>query len=314
MDIQDFIQRYPQQAHAYTVSTATSVWQQHQKYASSAAYASRTLVISISAGVHVSEPIQLQSLLGHSSLSDTYDACIIILEPYAQATFVDTYSRLGGTHAWCIIAHVGDHANLCMLYDQYAGDHTTIEAAYLFRCGQASNTTVTYLMHSHAHADIRFDVQLVGADAQAHIQGLYALSGTAHTRIMTEQTHQVRDTTSSIRINGLLTGSADATYHGRIHIVRDAHGSVAHQRNHTLLVSETAQTVSTPSLEALAHQVQCVHASAVGTLDTQALAYLMMRGMAVTEARRLLLHGFIHSSVGTQTTLEASTQRIQALF
>src|SRR4029077_6031871 len=116
-------------------------------------------------------------------------------------------------------------------------------------------------------------------------------------RIMSEQHHTAPNTTSTVTINGCLTERAHALYHGRIHITPAAQGSTAQQRNHTLIASDTAHAVSTPSLEALAHQVHCVHASAVGTLDAQALAYLVMRGLTEAQARILLLRGFIHASV-----------------
>ena len=47
-----------------------------------------------------------------------------------------------------------------------------------------------------------------------------------------------------------------------------------------------------PRLEILADEVSCQHGATVGELDDEALYYLRSRGIAESEARRLLIDGF----------------------
>jgi len=47
-----------------------------------------------------------------------------------------------------------------------------------------------------------------------------------------------------------------------------------------------------PQLEILADDVKCSHGTTVGQLDPEALFYLRSRGIAQTQARRMLCIGF----------------------
>jgi Fe-S cluster assembly protein SufD len=47
-----------------------------------------------------------------------------------------------------------------------------------------------------------------------------------------------------------------------------------------------------PQLEIFADDVKCTHGAAIGQLDDDALFYLRARGIALAEARALLIHAF----------------------
>jgi len=306
MDLQEFIQRYPIQADTYIFSDAPALWRLRQIYPYVTAYATQTLVLFITHNTTISEPIHLQTFLTESRIQDSCTACIVILETGTQATIIDTpLSKATGTNSTAIIFYTAPDAKLSLLShlpcQDFPKNNTAQQAyAYLFRCRQNSRITATYLLHAKIKTDMWLDVQLEEPDACVTIQGLYAFSESTTARIITQQQHTAPNTTSLITMNGCLLGNAHATYHGRIHIATQAQGSVAQQRNRTLLMSDTAHAISIPSLEAIAHQVHCTHASATGTINNQELVYCMMRGLTEIQARTILLRGFVETALGTE--------------
>lgn len=59
-----------------------------------------------------------------------------------------------------------------------------------------------------------------------------------------------------------------------------------------LLLSDAASMRSKPELEIYADDVKCAHGSTVGSLDDDALFYMMSRGIPEKEARSLLVEAF----------------------
>ena len=64
------------------------------------------------------------------------------------------------------------------------------------------------------------------------------------------------------------------------------------QANRNLLLSSETRADSIPGLEIQADDVRCTHAATVGRLEDEHLFYLMSRGMAYDDARKLMVDGF----------------------
>jgi Fe-S cluster assembly protein SufD len=64
------------------------------------------------------------------------------------------------------------------------------------------------------------------------------------------------------------------------------------QKNRNLLLSPDATINTTPQLEIAADDVRCTHGATVGQLDPEALFYLRSRGVALVQARDMLVHAF----------------------
>ena len=67
----------------------------------------------------------------------------------------------------------------------------------------------------------------------------------------------------------------------------------AYQTNRNLLLSDHAVATSLPNLEIEADDVRCSHGATVGQLDSEALFYLMSRGLERGQAERLVVRGFL---------------------
>jgi Fe-S cluster assembly protein SufD len=91
---------------------------------------------------------------------------------------------------------------------------------------------------------------------------------------------------------GILAGKARAVFNGKIIVRQDAQKTNAKQTNKALLLSDDAQVNTKPQLEIFADDVKCTHGAAIGQLDEDALFYMQARGIALADARNLMIHAF----------------------
>ena len=60
-----------------------------------------------------------------------------------------------------------------------------------------------------------------------------------------------------------------------------------------LILSDLAEFNAKPELEIYADDVKCSHGSTSGSIDEDAIHYLMTRGIKLKEAKKLLINGFL---------------------
>lgn len=144
--------------------------------------------------------------------------------------------------------------------------------------------------------ELQLNIVLNGVQAHAEVAGLYVAHGSQRVTIKTAQIHQHQQTTSSLAINGVLSGTAQACYQGMIFIAENATNSSASQENKNI-IADQARAESIPSLEVLTNDVHCTHGSAIGYLDEEQLLYMQSRGIALTQAKKMLLQGFCESVI-----------------
>ena len=73
--------------------------------------------------------------------------------------------------------------------------------------------------------------------------------------------------------------------------------TLAYQRNNNILLSKKARMNTKPQLEIYNDDVKCSHGATVGQIDENALFYLRSRGIALKEARHLLMYAFANEVI-----------------
>jgi len=142
------------------------------------------------------------------------------------------------------------------------------------------------------------NVLLGAAGADCTLDGLYMARGRQHVDNHTYVDHAVSHCSSREYYKGVLDGRGRAVFNGRIMVRQDAQQTDAHQSNHNLLLSESAEVDTKPQLEIFADDVKCSHGATVGHLDGDALFYLRSRGVDERSARSLLTYAFARELVG----------------
>lgn len=134
---------------------------------------------------------------------------------------------------------------------------------------------------------------LEGKQSSVRVFGSYFLQKNIST-FEVLQLHKAPQSTSSVELKTVLDGTAHFEYKGMIKIEQPASDSNAHQENKNLIVSDQAKALSLPSLEALNHNVQCGHGSAISYINQDHLFYLASRGVTQMRAKKIIINGFLN--------------------
>ena len=94
-------------------------------------------------------------------------------------------------------------------------------------------------------------------------------------------------------IKSVLNDSSKGVYQGKIFVNSKAQKTDGYQLSKALLLNENTEFDAKPELEIYADDVKCSHGSTSGNLDENSIFYLMSRGLNYTEARELLINGFL---------------------
>jgi Fe-S cluster assembly protein SufD len=105
--------------------------------------------------------------------------------------------------------------------------------------------------------------------------------------------HMAELGTSSMVFKGVLDKKSKAQFLGKVHVYENAKRTNAHQENHNLLLSSTADVTSQPKLEIYADDIKCTHGATVGQLDQDSLFYLRSRGIDKNTALKMLTDAFV---------------------
>ncbi len=147
----------------------------------------------------------------------------------------------------------------------------------------------------------RLDVNLrLGASgARATLHNVAVLNaGIADTTTVMD--HASAHTESRQLFKSVVGGRGRAVNQGRVTVREGAVKSDSHQLFKSILLSPRAEADAKPELEIFADDVVCGHGTAIGALDEDALFYLRSRGIPETEARGLLIRGFLEEAVLAQ--------------
>jgi len=174
---------------------------------------------------------------------------------------------LRDAHLHCIDAHVtGD-----------AGRYTAALMA-LGGTGRSRLAVAAHLLRPAAYASVNS----------------FSLSGGAQRMdTRTNIHHMAAGTTSRQEQRNMVGGRSTASFRGRIRVEQSAQQTDSEQLSRTMLMSDHARILSTPSLEIIADDVQCTHGATVSDLSEEELFYLRSRGLDITMSRSLLMYAFV---------------------
>lgn len=134
--------------------------------------------------------------------------------------------------------------------------------------------------------------KLNGENIESHYYGFYIGKETRHIDNHTFIDHAKPNCFSNEIYKGILEDKSKAVFGGRILVDKDSQKTNAFQSNKTILLSDDARIDTKPQLEIYADDVKCTHGATVGQLDSEALFYIVSRGISPKEARAMLIKAF----------------------
>jgi len=252
----------------------------------------RALVISVAREAVVAEPVLVHAR-GQGAGTVAYGHTVVELAELSEATVV--LEQTGPTTlADNVEVLVGDGARLHMVtVTDWAPD--AVQAQHLrFRLGR--DARVTHVQVSLGGDLVRqyTSVDYTGRGGEAELYGLYFADAHQHIEHRLLVDHSTPDCRSYVGYRGALQGAdAHTVWVGDVLIRTEATGTDTYEVNRNLILTDGARADSVPNLEIETGEViGAGHASATGRFDDEQLFYLMSRGIAEHEARRLVVRGF----------------------
>ena len=141
---------------------------------------------------------------------------------------------------------------------------------------------------------IEIEINLNKDNSRCSIYSALNLLEDQHQEIKTRINHNSPNCKSYQKIKNVLNDKSRGVYQGKIFVEKIAQKTDAYQLSKALIVSDNAEFDAKPELEIYADDVKCSHGSTSGSIDSDAVHYLMTRGISKKEAVKLLINGFLN--------------------
>ena len=250
-------------------------------------------------GVSLDQPIRLSRWVSATDTA-TFSRILIVAEEGSRVSFVDEIlspdfeganaTALAGT-AVEVFARANAQVQYVSLQRMGRGGFYMAHQRTLAERDSTLDTLNVALGGSVGRVDL--NARLLGPGANSDMLGLYFGDDDQHFDFNTSQDHVAPSAHSDLLYKGALDGASRGVFRGIIRVHEGAQRTDAYQTNRNLILSEQAVATSLPNLEIGADDVRCSHGATVGQLDTEALFYLMSRGLGRRQAERLVVLGFL---------------------
>ena len=141
---------------------------------------------------------------------------------------------------------------------------------------------------------IEIEINLNKDNSSCSIYSALNLLEDQHQEIKTRINHNSPNCKSYQKIKDVLNDNSKGIYQGKIFVEKIAQKTDAYQLSKALILNDDAEFDAKPELEIYADDVKCSHGSTSGSIDSDAVHYLMTRGIPKKEAVKLLINGFLN--------------------
>lgn len=273
----------------------------HPFVALNTAFAQDGAFISVPKGVALEQPLEFVYVsTGGEAPWVAHPRNLVIAGQGSQMTIVETYVALGdGVYFNNAVTEIVAEDNARVDYVKHQEEsneafHVATVFAYAARNAGAVTSSIQFGARLGRE---ELTTVLDGEGAEAYLYGLYVTDGQQlidnHTTIDHAQPH----CSSREFYKGILDGKSTAVFNGKILVRKDAQKTDSKQSDKNLLLSESAAINTKPQLEIFADDVKCTHGATVGQIDPEAIFYLRSRGLALEQARSLLVEAFANEII-----------------
>ena len=217
------------------------------------------------------------------------------VESQSVATIV--MNHRGGGHGalnQTVEIEAGDASDLTIVSIQEWDDEFLHASNHRIAIGRDAKVRHIIVTLGGALVRVCSDTDYRGPGGELTMLGLYFVDSGQHLEHRVFVDHSQPNCYSRVTYKGALQGKdAHSVWIGDCLIREAADGTDTYELNRNLVLSEGAKADSVPNLEIENGEIiGAGHASATGRFDDEQLCYLMSRGIAEADARRLVVRGF----------------------
>jgi Fe-S cluster assembly protein SufD len=258
------------------------------------------VLVHVARGVKLSEPVRIEVPIDASGTAVSRRT-LIVLEEGAEAEVWEHWSspddEVDAVLNSVVELSVGQAATLRYVNTQDISEKSWIFASQRAEVGRDGRLDWAALGFGSGGGKVRMDTKLAGPGSEARVTGGYAGGPGQHLDYDTTQEHAAPNTNSDLAFRGVLAKGSTAVWRGMIKVDPGAQQTDAFQESRNLLLSPEAHADAIPGLEILADDVRCTHAAAIAQVDKEQLFYLTSRGLGESDAKSLVIEGFLEALV-----------------
>ncbi|MHB1235642.1 MAG: Fe-S cluster assembly protein SufD, partial [Microbacteriaceae bacterium] len=210
---------------------------------------------------------------------------------------------------------VGDGAQLTVVTVQEWDDDAHHLASHFASVGR--DAKLKHVVVNLGGRIVRIDpsIHLNSEGGETEALGLYFADSHQHLEHRVFINHDAPHTRSRVTYKGALQGAeARTVWIGDVLIRPTAPGTDSYEQNRNLVLTPGARADSVPNLEIETGDILGAgHASTTGRFDDEQLFYLQSRGISESEARRLVVRGFLADIIQQIGTPELETRLLEAI-
>ncbi len=272
--------------------------------------------VRVPAGTTLELPIHLLFVTAAGSGGVAHPRNVVVVEPGARASVVESYVGLGSGAAYFTnaVTEVFSGEDAWTEHTRLQRESDTAYHVGLTQVDQARGSHYRSFTLAMGGAISRHNlhVRLNAPGVETLMYGLYLARRDQLVDNHTAIFHDHPNCNSWEVYKGVLDDRSRAVFNGKVFVKPEAQKTDAKQTNRNLLLSDTAKVDTKPQLEIFADDVKCTHGATVGFLDPSAQFYLRSRGIPADAARRLLTYAFA-AEVVNEVALEPVRRELDRL-
>jgi Fe-S cluster assembly protein SufD len=258
------------------------------------------VALRVKRGADSRKPIHIAHVFSGSAAASMYPRSLVIVEPGAHVTIVESFSGPDGTDYQVNSAlelSIGDNAQVHHIKIGSDGD----AALRISTLGVTVGKKAVYkdFAFTTGGAVVRNQTfaRFAGEGIEAFIGGASLLKNKQHVDNTLLITHAAAHCDSRELFKTVLDDQSHGVFQGKIIVDQHAQKTNAKMMTRSLLLSDEAEADQKPELEIFADDVVCGHGATAGALDPGLKFYLMSRGIHEKEAESLLVQAFIGETI-----------------
>ena len=246
-------------------------------------------------GVHLSFPLQSYFRLNAKGAGQ-FEHTLIIVDEDADLHFIEGCSapkyNEANLHAGAVELFVKKGAHL-----RYSTIENWSKNMYNLNTKRAKveeNASIEWVSGSFgSHISYLYpESDLVGKNARADFTGVTFAGGGQNLDTGAKMVHLAPNTTSLITTKSISKGSGVSTYRSAVYIDEKAEGSKASVSCQSLMLDSKSRSDTIPAMEIHTDNCDVGHEAKIGRISSDAIFYLMSRGISEDEARSMIVSGF----------------------
>lgn len=247
-------------------------------------------------GVHVKQPLQSYFRL-NSPGAGQFEHTLIILEEGASLHFIEGCSapkyNVTNLHAGCVELFIKDNANL--RYSTIENWSKNMLNLNTKRSVVGKNGSISWISGSFgSEISMLYPMSILkGDNSRSEFTGI-TFAGAGQTLDSgTKVVHLGKNTTSNINSRSISKDGGVAIYRGSVNISKNALNAKSTVSCESLMLDNISKSDTIPVIVTENDQVDIGHEAKIGRISEEAIYYLMTRGIDETEAKAMIVRGFV---------------------